>query len=333
MQSLNINRDNGIPLYLQLRDQIASFIESGLWHPGFKLPTERELAQVLDVSRNTISLAYKDLADRGLVESQQGRGTFVKKVPGSSQKKTDAPGQTPSQEHLELMTDNFLQRVLNVGFDLATVETTLQRRIQVRRSILSQVSVGFIECNREQLDYFSKSLQLGAGVQVVPILLSELTEKCCSQRTLTRLQLMDLVVTTFFHLEQVRGLLGDEVEVVGIALDPEMETMVRIAQLPKNEEIGLLCSSQNFAERVLKSLAQSGLDYLQIQVETSPEPSAVQKLVESVETVVVSPGRRQEVEQYTAQQQEIIEFIYKPDAGSVNTLQHLVLSKSDSREE
>ncbi len=329
--TLKVDRENGIPLYVQLREQIAGFINSGLWHPGFKLPTERQLADVLNVSRNTISLAYKGLAEEGLVESQQGRGTFV--TGGHSARQPQEGGEELPQQHLELLTDSFLQRILDMGFDLSTVEQTVQRRIDVRRAMLSEITVAFIECNREQLDYFSRSLQLGAGVTVIPLMLSRLINEETSQQVRSQINSMDLVVTTFFHLQEVRSLLGDDVEVVGIALDPEMETMVRIAQLPQQASVGLLCLSETFAERVLKSLGQSGLDYLDIRIETSVDRSAVCELVRSCDALVVSPGRRQEAECLADGDQTIIEFIYKPDAGSINTLQNLLLDSNELREE
>ena len=46
---------------------------------GKKLPTERELAKALRVSRNTISTAYKELEDEGVLYSHQGRGTLWQK--------------------------------------------------------------------------------------------------------------------------------------------------------------------------------------------------------------------------------------------------------------
>jgi len=328
--TLKVDRDNGIPLYVQLREQIAGFIQSGLWHPGFKLPTERQLAEVLDVSRNTISLAYKGLADRGLVDSQQGRGTFVSGCQAGQQAAEDKAER--SQQQLEMLTDSFLQCVLDMGFDLSTVETTVQRRIEIKRTMLSEITVAFIECNREQLDYFSRSLQLGAGVTVIPVLLSRLLNEETSQKAQARMESMDLVVTTFFHLQEVRSLLSDDIKTVGIALDPEMETMVRIAQLPQQAKVGLLCLSDIFAERVMKSLNQSGLNHLRLQAETSLERSAVCRLACNSDALVVSPGRRQEAQAVSCSDQTIIEFIYKPDAGSINTLHNLLLD-DDLREE
>lgn len=318
--ALRLNRDNGIPLYIQLRDQIAHLIESGLWQQGFKLPTERRLAEVLGVSRNTISLAYKDLVDRGLLSSQQGRGTFVHRDGHESD--LNSP-----ERRMEILIDSLLDQVVDLGLDLSAVERAFQAHVEERRSLLARVTVAFVECNYEQLDYFSRSLELGAGIHVMPVLIAQMLEGPNSEELMNRTRAADLVVTTFFHLDEIENLLGPGVEVLGIALDPEMETMVRIAQLPREEPVGLLCLSETFARRVMKSMALSGLDYFDLRVQTSRDPDAVRRFVGQVGALIASPGRKKEVERLE-DDKTVIELIYKPDAGSINILQNRLLEKT-----
>ena len=52
-------------------------LASGLYPPGCRLPTSRELAEELGVHRNTVAKAYKSLVDLGVVSSTPGRGTFA----------------------------------------------------------------------------------------------------------------------------------------------------------------------------------------------------------------------------------------------------------------
>jgi len=325
LDTLRINRTSGVPLYLQLQDQIARLIEKEICPPGYRLPTERDLSRHLEVSRNTISLAYRNLAARGLVESHQGRGTFVSGAePRTGSQKIPTDDDTHDLDHL---VDSFFDRAAELGYDLTAIHETFHSQLQERRARLAEVRVAFVECNREQLDYFSRSLELGAGVHVMPVLLSELFAGESREELIRRVRSADLTVTTFFHLREVKQVLGQKVEVLGIALDPDMETMVKIAQLARDEPVGLLCSSNNFAQRVIKSMCQSGLDGLDIRIETSPEISVVHQLLREVGTLIVSPGRRSEVEEM-ADGRSVIEFIYKPDAGSINALQSRLLEKT-----
>lgn len=72
-----VNKRSGVPLYLQVKKQILDQIRSGKIKVGSKMPTERELATSLGVSRNTISSAYNELEKEGIIKSYQGKGTFV----------------------------------------------------------------------------------------------------------------------------------------------------------------------------------------------------------------------------------------------------------------
>lgn len=75
------------PLYLQLTDALAAAVAVGDLRPGARLPSERELADQLGLSRTTVVNAYRELAARGLVRGHVGRGTFVCADPTP----TDAP--------------------------------------------------------------------------------------------------------------------------------------------------------------------------------------------------------------------------------------------------
>ena len=68
----------GKPVYLQLVDQVRYAAASGMLRPGEPLPGIRPLAEELRVNRNTIAKAYAELEGQGIVETQQGKGCFLK---------------------------------------------------------------------------------------------------------------------------------------------------------------------------------------------------------------------------------------------------------------
>jgi len=74
---LDVNPRSGVPLYVQLVDQIKHALEIGALQPGEQLPTVRQLASDLTIAPNTIVKAYDELARLGLIESRQGVGTIV----------------------------------------------------------------------------------------------------------------------------------------------------------------------------------------------------------------------------------------------------------------
>lgn len=65
------------PLHSIIASRAETRIRSGAWAPGTRLPPERDLCELLDVSRTTLRQALAELEERGLISRHQGRGTFV----------------------------------------------------------------------------------------------------------------------------------------------------------------------------------------------------------------------------------------------------------------
>jgi GntR family transcriptional regulator len=74
---VDIDVHSGVPIYVQVADQVRRAIEAGSLRSGERLPTVRRLARELSVAPNTIVKAYSELQRVGLVESRPGVGTVV----------------------------------------------------------------------------------------------------------------------------------------------------------------------------------------------------------------------------------------------------------------
>jgi GntR family transcriptional regulator len=72
-----LNPASGVPIYVQLMEQIRHSIESCLLGPGDQLPAIRTLAQELVISPNTVVKAYTELDREGVIELRHGAGAFV----------------------------------------------------------------------------------------------------------------------------------------------------------------------------------------------------------------------------------------------------------------
>jgi GntR family transcriptional regulator len=75
---IEINFKSGMPVYLQMVDQIKAAAASGALQSGEALPGIRPLAEQLRVNRNTVAKAYAELESQGVIETILGRGCFVK---------------------------------------------------------------------------------------------------------------------------------------------------------------------------------------------------------------------------------------------------------------
>jgi DNA-binding transcriptional regulator YhcF (GntR family) len=76
-----IDRDADVPIGLQLGWALSARIYDGEFRPGQRLPGLRELAEASGLNVNTVRAVYQRLEQRGLIESQQGSGTFVTATP------------------------------------------------------------------------------------------------------------------------------------------------------------------------------------------------------------------------------------------------------------
>lgn len=324
--AFELSRKSGIPLYIQLKNQIRQQIETNAWRPGFQLPTERQLASLLGVSRNTVSMAYQELETEGELVSFQGRGTFVAEA--AVERLSES-----RKQRLQRSIDEMLDTATGLGFSFAEIMTAVDEQSRAKQCLLNRIKIAFIECNREQVDYFARQLELDAGVAITPLVLGEIRNEPAYVRAAA--SEVDLVVTTFFHQEEVRALIPAEQRLLAIALDPLLETIVRIARIPRGRRLGLICLSANFAEKVINSIRSAGIDYLAIESTIAMEEVAVQRIIEHSDVLLVSPGRRREVEKLCPEGKEIIEFVYRPDQASVNLLKTALVEyeRQHAREE
>ena len=91
---IDLTRQRGHPVYLQIKEQLERRIASGSLAPGQALPSVRAMAEQLAINPNTVVRAYRELEAEGLVETRHGEGTFV-----SHRVQRDAPANRLLHEH------------------------------------------------------------------------------------------------------------------------------------------------------------------------------------------------------------------------------------------
>jgi GntR family transcriptional regulator len=115
--TFRLDADSGVPVYRQLIDQVAGAIASGSLAAGNQLPTVRQVAVDLAINPNTVMRAYREMEIRGILETQQGTGTFI------SSQKPKRPDADRQRQLTQLVSD-FLARAGAAGF---TVEELLEQ--------------------------------------------------------------------------------------------------------------------------------------------------------------------------------------------------------------
>ena len=115
---LQINFKSGLPVYLQIVEQIKAAAASGALQAGEALPTIRPVAQELRVNRNTVAKAYAELESLGVIETLPGKGCFLKENHSPLRKEVrrkmliDEIDQAIVQaHHLQVPRDEFLELI------------------------------------------------------------------------------------------------------------------------------------------------------------------------------------------------------------------------------
>jgi GntR family transcriptional regulator len=120
---IQINFRSGIPIYIQIMDQIRQMVANGDLKPGEQLPTVRQLAIDLQVNWNTVARAYRLLDEAGLISTQQGRGTFIWEAP------SEEATRRLHQQTLEGLTRRYLAEAARLGVSPQDVRLFFHKEI------------------------------------------------------------------------------------------------------------------------------------------------------------------------------------------------------------
>src|SRR6516165_5670390 len=118
---LRLDLQSGVPVYRQIIDQVLGGMAAGTLEAGDQLPTVRQVAVDLSINPNTVVRAYRELEIRGVLETQQGTGTFI-----SRQKvKLD---EVERRRQLGRIVSDFVARAGAAGFSIQDLVEELHDR-------------------------------------------------------------------------------------------------------------------------------------------------------------------------------------------------------------
>jgi GntR family transcriptional regulator len=121
---LHISPHDGVPIYLQIVNQVKYLVASGRLAPGEELPPIRVLAERLTINPNTVARAYRELEVAGLVEKRRTAGTYV----------ADAGSPLARRERLKILTgriDALLAEARQLGIRTHEVIELVHQRDEV----------------------------------------------------------------------------------------------------------------------------------------------------------------------------------------------------------
>ena len=316
---IEIDKKNGIPIYIQVKKQIMHQIMAGTLKAGDKMHTERDLSELLGVSRNTISTAYSELESQGVLRSFQGKGTFVAEEANTWK----AQG---IKEKIIKFVDLALGEALGNGMSSEEFLQIVTQRVIEKQEIIRKMVGVFIECNSEQAKMFSKQLSVSTNINVKSLSINDLQIMNCETKGI--MGEAQVVITTFNHVNEVMELTKEyNKEILGVAINADIGTIVKIARYPEKTKFALFCISDEFKFKMVGALEAAGLGNLDIIFSNARKKEDVIRIVDQVDKIIVSPGRYKDIKNLNQDNKEIIEFLYTLEEGSVKAIKSKILEK------
>jgi len=125
--ALHLDFHSGLPIYIQIVNQIQSQLVNKTLKPGDQLPTVRALAQELRVNFNTVARAYRILDEARIISTQQGRGTYITEIPPPE------VSEKLRHESLEAITQRFIAEAMRLGFSEREVSQMVRDSLKSKK--------------------------------------------------------------------------------------------------------------------------------------------------------------------------------------------------------
>jgi GntR family transcriptional regulator len=118
-----LDAHSGVPVYRQLIDQVLGAVATGVLTTGDQLPTVRQVAVDLAINPNTVMRAYREMEIRGILDTQQGAGTFI------AEQQAPAPKEERERQ-LAQLAGEFAARAGLLGFTLPELMQSMRNLTQ-----------------------------------------------------------------------------------------------------------------------------------------------------------------------------------------------------------
>jgi DNA-binding transcriptional regulator YhcF (GntR family) len=314
---IKLDKLSSVPLYIQLKKQIMYLIKEDTLKVGNKMPTERELSESLKVSRNTISSAYNELEQEGVLRSYQGRGTFVAEDTNSWKIQN-------VKEKITKFIDLAFEEAVETGIKSDEFLEIVTRRVKEKTNMMKRINAVYVECNIEQAKMFSEQLMESTDMNVIPLTINDLKDG--SQKVKDIIENCQVIIATFNHVNEVISITsGFGKEVIGLAINVDLETIVKIARYPQNTRFAFICISNQFMFKARSALEKAGLGGINIQYSNTKNKNELKKITSNSDVIIVSPGRYDDVKEVVSSDKRILEFVYNLDDSSVKALKSKII--------
>lgn len=315
MLSIKIQKDSDLPIFRQIVRQTADYVNSGLIAPGSQLPSERELANQINVARGTVTKAYDELARNHIIEILPGRRSVVAFRHNLHQ-------ENRKEQALKII-DELLSSLKSLRFSYREIRALIELAILEKESQFEQLCVAAVDCNPESLTIFQRQLGFISRISLAKILLDDLLEETRAEH---RLAAFDLILTTATHFNDLaRRFPSIKEKLVQVVVSPTQQSLIDLAGIGINQRIGVICESRQFLNIITRRLHDFSIPGRHISHLTPEASGELGAFLKANQVIITPPGytlpitknNAAAVQAFTHSGGKIIPFDYQIERSSL----------------
>lgn len=312
--NFQIDKNSDIQINEQIKIQLRYQIINGDLPEGTKLLSVREMASFLGVNRHTISKAYKDLEDEGLIETRQSNGTYVAN-------NIDLPPKKDLESFINIVK-GAINNTKSLGFSTEEFIEMAQTLYIKETNSQKNVKALFVECNVPALNQFVKDLEDELDIEVKGCLLSDIKEGKMTQGAINE---FDLIITTVGHYPYLKQKIKNHENIFAINFGPYLQVINEIKVYPKSSSVGVICIGEEGSVGLKQVLIDLDVVRGPILSETMKNVDKVKEIANRVDVLVVSKFALEENKDFfKALHNNIIEYKNILQRNSVDMLREVI---------
>jgi DNA-binding transcriptional regulator YhcF (GntR family) len=314
-----IDKKSKKPLYLQLKDLVIYYTNTGDIQDGQKLPGIRFLAKELGITYETVRKALKELESEGIISKGRGKLSLVTLFKRAGARPGAAPGQANIKELKEAVKSLYLG---GMGFE--EIKNVVDYSYHEASLAGAQKFVIFTECNPYQIREISGILRENIGVGVKPMLIRDILPDVLQRLSDEEGRLLGIITTTF-HINEVRKAIGTMplfLDTVNTKLSAETKAKIE-EYIRKKARIGFIGLDYVLSYYAVMFRAElgPGLDIVFCPYEDKPR---VKSLIESIDVLILSPAVFEEVKKMAPAGLPVFNFMDEVDPVSLRLIKQRI---------
>ncbi len=316
---ITVDRTQSIPVYSQIKAQIAYQIVLGILKSGQRLPPIRQLATELGVAPLTVVQAFNELAADGLVETRHGSGTYVVELhPEHIAESRRAAVEDAVTRSLEDARIHGISEQEFVRVAWARVFPGVEAGGLGRRAIM----VGNYADDTPLLAAMVQDALAEYRLEVEPRTIQELRGDTYEVRSL--IAAADLILAVPLRLAETRRIAGPDKLVFGLPLNLDPAKREQLAQLPEDASLGMIVTESEFKQSMRNVVALYHPTQTDHPVVSIDEEQAVIDLLRTADAIVYSMGTRARMRPHLTGDALAIELLHIPDSAAIAELRRLL---------